>query len=399
MRIALFTDNFYPELTGIGDSLTLFSRALVERGHQVLIVAPRYKDADYKNGATKEAEATFYKGIQIERLPSVVFPGSPTSQGRIVIPYGKSISILKKFKPDIIHTNSPFGVGIDAWLAAIILKIPMVGTNHTIVSEFVKYGPIHGTFAENTAERFFSWYYNRCKFITGPCKALIDNMRIHGLRIPARSLSNPVALELFYPPESEQEKQALKRRLGFSPHTIIYAGRLASEKCIDILIKALPLVRKEIPDAMLVLVGHGANENELRTMALNLGLAGSVKFMGFIPLKDPKFRDIYQASDIFSIMSTSDTQSLTLMQAFATGIPAVGAKAWGLAQYIPEGGGIVVEPGDIQGAAQAFIHFFKNPDEMKRIGAISLDLAKKFSPAAIAAEWEKIYSTYIKTKK
>src|SRR3989344_1798795 len=265
MRIAFYSDNFYPELSGISDSIVITGRELVKRGHEVLYVAPRYAPKDYAvikaegvhgQGAFEEHEVD---GMPVCRLPALAMANSPTGQSRIVIPRGASISFIRKFKPDVIHTQSPFGAGLEAVLAARMLRIPLVGTNHTPIEEFVQYSPIAGHSLQNAARRFYSWYYNRCLFTTTPYAALIADMRAKGFKRQAKALPNPVELPLFTVP-SAAEKSEMKHALDLQGPTLLYCGRLAAEKHVDQIIEAAAKLVPNFPTLELVITGHGAED-------------------------------------------------------------------------------------------------------------------------------------------
>ncbi len=85
MRIAIFSDQFYPELSGVVDSITAFAKELAKRGHYVHFYVPRYSALDYQKIDVHEKDSGFGEKIGITRFSS--FPlASPSGQGRIVIP-------------------------------------------------------------------------------------------------------------------------------------------------------------------------------------------------------------------------------------------------------------------------------------------------------------------------
>jgi len=108
-------------------------------------------------------------------------------------------------------------------------------------------------------------------------------------------------------------------------------------------------------------------------------------------------------------MSTAETQSLSLMYAMAVGMPVIGARAWGLPEYIDEvrdshgsynktGDGFLLEPGDAEGLAKILVELFKNPSRMAELGRNGTIAAQRFSPAAVADIWEAIFRKTIEKK-
>jgi len=395
MKIAIFTDNFYPELSGITDSVLMLGTALARRGHSIIFVAPRYSKNDFKKAKLLFQEADLAKNISVLRLPSIVYPNSPTGQSRIAIPlgpFGSTYRKLKKMKPDIVHTNSPFGSGIEALMISKLLKIPLIGTNHTPIVEFMAYSPFHPKWFVEIFVRYYSWYYNRCTFVSAPCNALLENMAEHGFKKEHKAISNPVLLDSFTPPQSIQSKNDLKKHFGFSTHTVLYAGRLAEEKHVNVIIRAIEIVKTKIPDICFVITGHGNAEASLKKLTADLHLQNVVRFMGYVDFA--KFPLIYQASDLFAVMSTAETQCISLMQAFSCGIPGITARAWGLPEYTGTQAGIIIEPGDSAALADTIIELFNNPARIKKMGTAAIESVKKYYPNAVAQTWEELYKKF-----
>lgn len=388
MRIAIFSDNFYPELSGIADSVVVLAKELANSGHQVRFYAPRYSVANFKTANLPAAEFSGGPNISVHRFFSLPFP-APTHQGRLVIPWPGVSSDVKKFGPDVIHSQLFFGTGLNALLAARKLKIPLVGTNHTAIKEFLRYTPIKSEGLKNLLLKYVVWYYNQCKFVTAPSQSVFTEMKEYGFAAPHDVVSNPIDIVTFTPAVPVR-KADLKKEFGFSEHTIFYAGRLAPEKDIDVIINALAEVRREVPDVMLALAGHGASLEVLKKQVADLKLEANVKFLGTLNKK--KLAEVYQASDIFTIMSTSETQSLTLMQAMASRIPVIGARARALPEYINSENGFLVEPGDAKTLAETLVKLLADDSLRSRLGQGGRVFSEQFSPENIARKWLSIYA-------
>ncbi|OGF26936.1 hypothetical protein A2242_02880 [Candidatus Falkowbacteria bacterium RIFOXYA2_FULL_47_9] len=388
MNVAIFSDNFYPELSGITDSLVFFLQGLAANGHQVFFVAPRYRARDYQKGAPREL--ALGPAIHTARLWSIRYPYSPTRQSRITLPCGRGVLLLKKFSPDVIHTNSPFGAGIEALLAAKFLRVPLVGTNHTSISEFMAYGSIHFHWLSQTILRYFSWYYNRCAFLTAPCRSLLEEMERYGLRAPHQPVPNPIDTARFVPVDTAARKAAWQHRFHVSGQVILYTGRLAPEKHVDVIIRAFAQLRKELPDITLLLAGRGSAENALRSLTQTLGVAGNVRFLGFVD--NATLPLLYQASDLFVIMSTAESQSLSLMQAMASALPVIGARARALPEYIDKTSGLLVKPGDADALTKTMQTILSDNVLARKLGAGGRKAVARYALPAIVKIFEKIYT-------
>jgi glycosyltransferase involved in cell wall biosynthesis len=387
MKIAIYSDNFYPEMSGISDSIVDLAKELSKLGHKIDFYAPKYSKKDFKTYNVSTEELDLGENIKIHRLCSLYYP-TPTKQGRLVLPTMLRWMKMRKNKPDIIHVQDVFGVGFEGMIAGKFLKVPLIGTNHTPITEFLKYGPLQNKFIDQAALNFVSWFYNRCDFVSTPCNIILEEMKANKFKKLSQVLSNPIDLENFYP-ATAAEKIGLKKEFNLSDQTVLCSGRLAEEKHVDVIIRAIAEAEKNIPHINLAITGHGATEEPLKKLAEELGIRDKVKFFGTLSVTN--LAKIYQASDIFAIASTAETQSLSMMKAMATSLPVIGVNAWALPEYINEKNGFVVEPGDFKGIAEKIIYLFANPEQQKSLGQGGLELVQKFSPINIANAWIDIY--------
>jgi 1,2-diacylglycerol 3-alpha-glucosyltransferase len=350
MRIALFSDNFYPEIGGIQDSVLTTGRALAKLGHSVAFFVPSFSARDCRIAELPPHELEMSSGMEIHRFASIHVP-SPTLQSRLVWPTGLRWRTVRDFRPDILHTHGFFGIGLEALVAARTLQIPLVGTNHWALSGFRQYAPFKSEWFIRRAIGYASWYFNHCRFVTAPSLSAIREMEERGFHSRHTVLSNPIDTSAFSPISTEARRE-LKQRLGLTDATVVYAGRLAREKNIAVLIRAVARLREAMPRITLAIAGHGSARTELERLSDSLGIQGNIRFFG--TLEQHALADLLRASDVFAIASTSETQSMTLLQAMACGVPAVGVRALALPEYIEDGRtGTIVPPGDDAAMAEA----------------------------------------------
>lgn len=396
MKIAIFSDNFYPELSGISDSIIGLAQALAAKGHLINFYVPKYSAADYRTAKLEKfSDPAWSNNIKVTRFASLLFPGSGTKQARMVIPSFWRWRQVRRFQPDIIHTNHFFGVGWEALSAAKHLKVPLIGTNHTVISEFVRYSPIRFKKLSAWAERYVNWYYNHCALVTAPGSSLLTEMEKVGLRAPHQVVSNPL-LDKEFVPVSAAEKAVLKKKFQLSAQTLVYAGRLAPEKNIEVLLRALPLIYEKYPEINLVLAGQGSSLLNLKNLAKDLQVENLVKFLGFLDKKT--LAEVYNAAELFVSASTSEVQSMTILQAFSCGLPAIGARSRGLADCIKDKD-LLFEPGNHQELARKVISFLGSQELQKRSVQEASAGVDNYSAAKIAEEWEKIYTRVVFTPK
>ncbi len=384
MRIAFFSDNFYPEISGISESIITTGTELARRGHGILYVAPWYPGASYEPGRDPARDR-----LPVVRLPSVPFFNSPTGQGRIALPVGASLPSLRAFQPDVVHTQSPYGTGLEAVLAARRSGAALVGTNHTPISEFVRYLPIHGAMAIRVAQRYESWYYDHCAIVTAPYAGLLEDMRRFGLRADGRAQANPLAIAPA--PTSPAARCAAREVLQIHGPMVLVSGRLAPEKKVDVIVRAFARALPTLPGATLVITGRGSNESLLKRLASGLGIAGRVRFLGFVPA--PTLDRLYDAADVYVVMSTAESQSLSLMRAFAHGVAAIAARSRGLIAFASPEAASLVEPDDVDALAARLVELLGQDEVRRRMGRAGVAFVKRFSPASVAADWEQLFES------
>ena len=108
MRIAIFSDNFYPELSGISDSIILLAKELASLGHEICFFVPKYSEKNYQAVNLSFQELKFDGRVRIKRLFSLPAPFAG-AQSRLVLPLF-SPDIFENFEPDVIHSQLFFGV-------------------------------------------------------------------------------------------------------------------------------------------------------------------------------------------------------------------------------------------------------------------------------------------------
>jgi glycosyltransferase involved in cell wall biosynthesis len=381
MKIAMFTDHFYPELGGIQDSVMLTARSLGSRGHTVEIFAPRHLPSDYTRAGHDVAEVDLGPNVVVHRRMSVRFASS-TQQSRAAIPSPASlIAMLGKRRPDVIHSHSFFGLGLEALAAGRALGVKVVGTNHTNVRGFGPYIPI-------PVERAADWvlgYFNRCDAVTAPTRAVFEELGLDRLQHAPQVVSNPIDVRVFQPVAPAQ-RAALKRSFGLAGGVIVYAGRIAAEKNIDILFHALA----RAPGApLLALAGHGAHEPALRTLAASLGIADRVRFLGTLAQSD--LARLYAAGDVFALMSTSETQSMATLQAMACGLPVIVPDSGPLTEFVSHANGRPVPPDNAERVAAAMAELLGDADLRARLGEAGRLVAGRCSVERVTETWERLY--------
>ena len=226
MKIAVFTDYFFPELGGIQDSIAITARSLGLRGHSIDIHAPRYGAADYRRVNATVREPDLGDNVRIHRRWSLPFPSS-TRQSRAALPSPLALAALTgRARPDIIHSHSFFGLGLEAVLAGAILGIPVIGTNHTTIAGFGPHIPV----SVDRAAAYVMWYYNRCDQVTAPSRSVFEELGLASAAAAASRHLQPDRHRAVHACATRPNGQASCARFGLPGPTITFAGRLGGRR-------------------------------------------------------------------------------------------------------------------------------------------------------------------------
>jgi glycosyltransferase involved in cell wall biosynthesis len=188
----------------------------------------------------------------------------------------------------------------------------------------------------------------------------------------------------------------LRSELGFGPATPLVGtiGRLVPDKGQDDLLRAAREILKERADARFVLVGTGASEGPLRSLAASLGIAEAVRFLGF---RDdvPEITAALTVSVLPSV--DCDASSAVLKEALACGVPVVATAIGGATEIVRDGEtGLVVPPRDPGLLAEAILALLRDPERASEMGRLgSRDVAERFTPERLGRETAAVYAAVL----
>ncbi|MEO7019580.1 MAG: glycosyltransferase [Ktedonobacteraceae bacterium] len=379
MRIMIVTDQYPPMVGGVPTVTRQLALDFANRGHQIWVVAPSYGSRDSYRVEQK---------VRVYRFSSFEWP--TYGDLRIAfLPFIPIRKLLKKADPDIIHIHSPVVLGNIAQMMAGGLRKPVIVTNHYMpinISRALTTDSVFGKSFNNVTYSYLVHFYNRCEYVTAPTQIALNFLYEHGLRAPARAISNGIDLKQFYPgPRDEALRQRLS--LPVDRPLILSVNRLSHEKRIHILIEALAQMQHP---AHLVIASSGPAEAELRAKVDELRLQDRVTFLGFID--DADLVALYRLADVFGIASEGDLQSLTTMNALACGLPVVAANSAALPELVHhEENGFLFAPGNSQEMARYLDLLVNDAQLCQRMSVQSLEIIAPHNRVKILEEWETLY--------
>lgn len=308
MNIGIFTDTYYPQISGVDTSVRILAEGLRDLGHNPLI----FTTTD--PGAKEKVEGVY-------RMPSVPFIFLPSRRVAFMFP-PRLLLKMKSLELDLIHTQTEFTMGIFGKLTADALHIPLLHTYHTMYENYTHYMAGGRLMTPNMTRRYSRVFCNAAMAVTTPSEKTHELLKQYGVTKPIHYIPTGVNFSKFkrglY---TDAEIAAARAELGLAPGTpaLINIGRVAKEKGMDMIIRAMPAILKKIPNARYVSVGDGPYVQELTTLAKSLGVEYAVKFAG--PRPWPVIGKYYQAGDVFVSASTSETQGIVYIEAMAAKVP------------------------------------------------------------------------------
>jgi glycosyltransferase involved in cell wall biosynthesis len=347
MRVALFTDTYPEDVNGVARSLGMLVEHAARRGHAVLLVTPRVSGAD----APHTAGHRQLPGIPLPLYPELQFARGVDGRGR---------RMLRDFAPDVVHVATESSVGLSGRLWASRARRTLVTSFHTNFPAYLhayRIGPL-----EPVVWRYLRWFHARSCVTLCPSRATLEELADHGFHERLRIWSRGVDTELFSPARRSKEVRA--RLAPGAEHVLVYVGRLAAEKRVDVVMDAFRRIREVMGDrAALVFVGDGPQGGRLRAQA-----GPGVCFTGF--LRGVELAEAYAAGDLFVFASETETFGNVCLEALASGLPAVVADRGGVREtVVPGRTGVRVPPADPNAFADACMCLLRCESERSRLAA------------------------------
>ncbi|MGZ6347563.1 MAG: glycosyltransferase [Anaerolineales bacterium] len=234
---------------------------------------------------------------------------------------------------DLVHVHHPFISGRLALNYCRPLNIPVVFTNHTRYDLYAQaYVPL---LPEEISTSFLQSYMPpfcaAVDLVISPSPGMADVLRKLGVTSPIEVVPNGVELERY-----KQVCEDCRLEFGFSQQDIllIYSGRLGPEKSVDFLIKAFAGVAESVENVHLILLGGGPEDEQLKKLATETGILDRIHFFGMVAYDEiPQYLAM---SDIFVTASVTEVHPLSVIEAMATGLPALGIHSVGVGDIIED---------------------------------------------------------------
>ena len=380
MRILFVSDTYYPHLNGVYYFVCRIAPLLRQNGHSVAVIAP--------------SETTHFTRRKIDDIDVYGVPSLPVAlypKLRVPIPFmlrSRIGRVLSEFGPDIIHIQDHFLLARSVVKLNKGMGIPIMGTNHFMPENLTAL--IRTDKWERRLEKLlwsrFSSVYDQLMLVTTPTETAARLIRPL-LDVRVEAVSSGIDLEKFTP-FGDSEKIRARYGIPDKP-TVLFVGRLDPEKKMEEVLEATALALKQL-DFCLVVVGKGIRKKALEKRAATLGIAGNVIFTGFVPEEDLPM--IYHLSWCFIIASTAELLSLATLQAMASGLPVIAARAGALEELVRDRiNGLLFEAGDIDGIVRCMVEVIGNQTLREQMSKKSLEFSKEHDIHEAVRSFESIY--------
>ncbi|SDL75505.1 glycosyltransferase [Microbacterium azadirachtae] len=361
LRILIGADTFWPDVNGAARFTERLAAGLVQRGHDVHVVAPNQA---YRT-AKPRTEVIEGEAMTLHRLPSVRW--APHDWLRFVWPWRSkhyARKVLDEVQPDVVHIQSHIVIGRGLSRIAHQRGIPVIATNHVMAENILDH---------TTMPKFIDDIVLKLAWADAARTFALTRAVTTPTRRAADFLERTIDVEDVIPVSCGIDRTQYSPVIGpREKNRIVFVGRLTAEKQVDVILKAMTKLDPAL-GVTFDIVGGGDQRKQLEALAQQLGLGGRVTFHG--RTTDAELRALLSRASLFVIASIAELQSIATMEAMASALPIVAADAVALPHLVHDGeNGYLFEPGNVNELAARLTDVLTaDPAEYERMQRASLD--------------------------
>ncbi|MDR8018043.1 glycosyltransferase [Nesterenkonia aerolata] len=379
LRILIAADTYPPDVNGAAVFCQRLARHMTARGHEVHVAAARNEAGP--DTVQQLDEAT------VHRFRS--FPAPTHEYYRLCLPWQVEPAmdrLIAEIQPDVVHVQCHYMVGKAAIDSAVRRRIRLIATNHFMPENLDPFLPFPAWFCRIVAKN--SWrdmrrLMSQASVVTTPTPLSAQTMQRRGGFERVLPLSNGIDVDHYRLRPGEQIEPADRP-------TVLFVGRLAVEKHVDVLIEAVAATDPSLGIG-LDIIGDGEQRELLRRKIAEHGLQERVRMLGH--LDDEQLRQAYLRADVFCQPGTAELQSLVSLEAMSAGKPVILADALALPHLVDEGrNGHLFRPKDPADLAAKLEAVFRlSPQQRQQMGEHSRAQAERHSIATTMEAFERLY--------
>ena len=301
LHLCVVTETYPPEINGVAMTLHRLVKGLIERSHHVSLVRPRQYAHD-RPGCNQVPKQTLIPGLPI-----------PGYRGlRFGLPAGYRLCQLwEDSRPDIIYVATEGPLGISALRQAEKLDIPVISGFHTNFHSYTRH--YHLGFLNKIILSHLRNFHNRTRATLVPSQDLQQKLQQTGFK-NVELLSRGVDCQLFNPDKRDSNIRHMWGVKGYEP-VVLYVGRLATEKNMQLFVRAYRAMQQQRPDLHCVMVGDGPLYRQLQANNPDIIFCGMHTGRSLAAH--------YASADIFLFPSETETFGNVTLEAMASGLAVV----------------------------------------------------------------------------
>lgn len=319
MRVAIMTDSYRPTIDGVVTAVLVTRRALEQLGHTVFVIAPD-PGPEYR-----EEGVYYFPAVKFRKYKGYFVPIFPSNQ----------TELIRELRPDIIHVRGIAFMAIKALMASHNTGVPVVLTYDTLVTDVIdRYSPVK--LPKETLVKLASIYLRQLMkrpaaiFVPTP-SAGREVTETVGVK-PKRLEVVPTGIDTDHFSFSEEGRKRVRGKYGITGRAVITVGRVSFEKNVDLVIRSVPLLDK---DVTLMVVGQGPALDGLKELVKEMKLGDRVIFTGYVTGND--LVDHYSSADAFVSASVFETQGFTVQEAMSCGLPVACGNGRAFTDFVRDG--------------------------------------------------------------
>ncbi|MGS2742898.1 glycosyltransferase [Halomonas sp. LS-001] len=380
LRIGMYSNNYFPFVSGVTVSVDRLRRGLNELGDQVLLFVPHYREPGQDDD-------------DIERATTLMSFGEK-GEFRLSNPFLLRLHRrLLAFKPDIIHVHHPFWLGSLGLFMGRRLKIPVVYTYHTRLEHYSHFVPLPGLLFRNLISHYLiRRFSNRCQGVIVPTHSAEEYLRVIG--VTTNTLVQPTGIDVARFGKVDESRLIERRqthRITDNEIVLVSVSRISKEKNIEFMLEALADLRQRMDlPFRLLLVGDGPAREHIQARIESLELTENVELVGAVPPEDMAL--YYHMGDLFVFASKSETQGMVILEAMAAGLPVVAVRSSGIDDVIVEGHNGYKTPENRQTWGERVQALMEDPDLRHTLGQQAKTFADEHDVNAFAQHVHGFYA-------
>jgi glycosyltransferase involved in cell wall biosynthesis len=375
MRIAIFSSGFLPVIDGVTVAQLNRLQRLSQWGHEVLLLCPDYQPIATIYPNWRDFTGEIFPRVQVVNLPSTPYLGIEFERNVSPKSYTQALRALEAFQPDIIHVDEAerlaHGFLKFAGVAyARRTRIPCVSFFHTNFAEYAAdfidapTAILHGI--QFILRKLFAWVYNAYDLTLVGSSDAYDKITRMGIRNGQRGEFLGIDLAQY---QLDRHPDFFVQNYGWSDLAakvkLVFLGRLTPDKGWKFTLNALDQLSPADRSKVAILIaGDGEMQPEIADRLAPL----APRFLGRIP--PAAVPELLVNCDIHVTASEKETRGLTVLEAFAAGIPAIAPRAGGVTDSIQDGSnGLLFTPGDAADFVAKLSRLIQDPALRQSMGA------------------------------